>query len=86
MVVAGMLSIYDRKIYTVLFNMIALFQTKKLELWKMQWILCCSLIVILGESGIIISNIAANNIFNFVGNAIITDVHTQTVTNGHDGT
>ena len=81
-----MIFVYNGKICTLLFHIIALFQTKKLELWKTQWILCYGLIAILGKSSIIISAAAANDIFNFVNNVIITDVHTKTVSNGLDET
>ena len=83
-VVVGMVFVYSRKIYTVLFYIIALFQTKKLELWKIRWILCYCLIAIFREVNVIISAAAAKDIFNFVEDAITTSVHAQTITNGLD--
>jgi len=70
---------YNRKIYGTSFP---LFQTTKLELPKIQWILCYGLIAILRESCVIISSATAKDIFNLVENAAITNVSTQTVTNG----
>ena len=69
----------DRKIYRASFP---LFKTTKLELTKIQWILCYGLIVILKESSVIILSITAKDIFNLIENAVITNVFTQTVTNG----
>lgn len=70
---------YDRKIYRASFPS---FQTTKLELTKIQWILCYGLTVILEESSVIISPATAKDTFNLVKNAVITNVSTQTVTNG----
>ena len=70
---------YDRKIYRASFP---LFQTTKLELTKIQWILCYGLIVILKESSVIISSATAKDIFNLIEDAVITNVSTQTVTSG----
>ena len=70
---------YNRKIYRASFTLL---QTTKLELPKIQWILCYGLIAILRVSSVIILSATAKDIFNLVENALITNVSTQTVTNG----
>lgn len=65
---------YNRKIYSALFFIIPLFQTRKLELSKTQWIICYGLIAILGEGSVIISATTAKDTFNLIQNAAITNV------------
>ena len=70
---------YNRKIYRALFPLL---QTTKLDLTKIQWILCYGLIAILRENSVIILSTTAKDIFNLVENAVTTNVYPQTVTNG----